>query len=84
MNPWCYSKNRDVPNKVIYERLAKMSEAVEQNGEAEIVLAIAAVRLKKFDDFYDSVSCLFAEGVEFMDKVELYNAFKKEFLNLAI
>lgn len=37
-------------------------------------------RLKTYDAFYTNVSCLFAEGVEFMDKIELYNVFKRDFL----
>ena len=70
-----YKEYKDIPNKVIYEGLIELSDA-------DIVLRIAAQRLKAFDDFYDSVSCLFAEGVEFMNKIELYNEFKKEFLKL--
>ena len=33
---------------------------------------------KKYRLFYESVSCLIVEGVEFMNKIELYNAIKKE------
>ena len=35
-------------------------------------------KLKKYYDFYDSVACLIAEGSEFMDKSELYDAIKRE------
>jgi hypothetical protein len=30
-------------------------------------------------EFHSSVGCLFAEGVEFMSKVEIYEAIKKDF-----
>lgn len=32
----------------------------------------------KYYEFYNSVSCLFVEGVEFCTKEELYQAIKKE------
>ena len=37
------------------------------------------IRLKSF---YESLSCLFAEGVEFMTKVEIYDAIKKEWQDI--
>lgn len=36
-------------------------------------------RLNCEHDFVENVACLFCEGVEFMDKAELYNSFKSEF-----
>ena len=36
------------------------------------------VELEGYQNFHESVSCLFAEGVEFMNKIELYNAMKEE------
>jgi len=36
----------------------------------------------KYYEFYDSVSCLFAEGVEFMTKDEIYAAIKKDWAKL--
>ena len=39
----------------------------------------AAEEIERGQEFFNSVSCYFAEGVEFMDKVQLYNAFKAEF-----
>lgn len=33
-------------------------------------------------DFYSAVSCYFAEGAEFMTKIEIYDAIKKEYTNL--
>jgi len=41
----------------------------------------AAVRIeadKKYRMFFESCSCFFAEGVEFMTKTEIYEAIKKE------
>lgn len=35
-------------------------------------------RLKKYEDFFNSVSCLFAEGVEFMTKDQIYSAIKAD------
>lgn len=46
------------------------------------LLNAVASRSSAYDTFYDDVSCLFAEGVEFLDKVQLYNAFKEGFLKL--
>ena len=34
--------------------------------------------LEKYRMFFESVSCLFAEGVELMTKTEIYEAIKKE------
>ena len=34
--------------------------------------------LKKYKEFFENCSCLFAEGVEFMTKTEIYEAIKKE------
>lgn len=36
------------------------------------------VELEKYRMFFESCSCLFAEGVEFMTKTEIYEAIKKE------
>ena len=44
--------------------------------------ALLAKRISAYDYFYDNVAELFAEGVEFMDKIQLYNAFKEGFLKL--
>ena len=41
----------------------------------EVLDAIES-RSTVYDEFYTDVSCLFAEGVEFMTTEELYNAFK--------
>ena len=35
-------------------------------------------RGEKYKLFFESCSCLFAEGVEFMTKTEIYEAIKKE------
>ncbi|MFA5075622.1 MAG: hypothetical protein WC436_05995 [Candidatus Babeliales bacterium] len=32
----------------------------------------------KTNDFFESISCLFAEGAEFMTKTEIYEAIEKE------
>ncbi len=32
----------------------------------------------KYKEFFENCSCLFAEGVEFMTKIEIYEAIKKE------
>jgi len=61
-----------------------MRVPAELDRDADIVLMLAARRLKAFNDFYDSVSYLFAEGVEFMNKTELYDAFKKEYQKLSL
>lgn len=37
----------------------------------------------KYYEFYDSVSCLFAEGVEFMTRDEIYAAIKKDWAKMA-
>lgn len=34
-----------------------------------------------YKHFYESVGCLIAEGVEFMNKVELYNAIRQEWVD---
>jgi hypothetical protein len=39
-------------------------------------------RLKKYKMFFESCSCFFAEGTEFMTKAEIYEAIKKETKNL--
>lgn len=59
-----------------------MRVPAEFDRDADIVLMLASRRLEAFNNFYDSVSYLFAEGVEFMDKIEFYNAFKKEYEKL--
>ena len=38
----------------------------------------ANIELTAYKDFYESVSCLFSEGVEFMSKEEIYNAIKAD------
>lgn len=35
-------------------------------------------RLLRQEEFYNSVSCLFVEGTEFMKKTEIYEAIKKD------
>jgi hypothetical protein len=35
-------------------------------------------RLKKYKMFFESCSCFFAEGTEFMTKTEIYEAIKQE------
>lgn len=35
-------------------------------------------QVDKYFEFYNSVSCLFAEGVEFMTKGQIYDAIKKD------
>lgn len=35
-------------------------------------------KMKKYKFFFESCSCLFAEGVEFMTKTEIYDQIKKE------
>jgi len=32
----------------------------------------------RYHNFFNSVSCLFVEGVEFSDKIQLYDAIKKD------
>lgn len=39
---------------------------------------VACLHFCKYRVFYDSVSCLFVEGVEFFTKEELYQSIKKE------
>ena len=34
--------------------------------------------MQKYKEFFNSCSCFFAEGVEFMTKEEIYEAIKKE------
>ena len=34
--------------------------------------------LKKYEDFYSSVACLFTEGVEFMTKEQIFDSVKRE------
>ena len=35
-------------------------------------------RMDKYEEFFTSVSCLLVEGPEFMTKMEIYEAIKKE------
>ncbi len=42
------------------------------------VLEEQIAALTPYKMFFESCSCLFAEGVEFMTKVEIYDAIKKE------
>ena len=44
----------------------------------EEIIAQLESDLKRYKDFHERVTCYFAEGVEFMNKTELYDAFKKE------
>jgi len=42
------------------------------------VALVAYENLKKYKLFFESCSCLFDEGVEFMTKTEIYESIKKE------
>ena len=68
-----------------------MSEDIaSRDYEAEIYLLKAEIkrleaeveRTKKYKMFFESCSCFFAEGTEFMTKAEIYEAIKKETKNL--
>lgn len=37
-----------------------------------------------YEEFFSSVSCLFVEGVEFMNKAELYDAIKSEWERVVV
>jgi hypothetical protein len=57
--------------------------AIVQPYEEKIKRLEAEVeRLKKYKMFFESCSCFFAEGTEFMTKAEIYEAIKKETKNL--
>lgn len=53
-------------------------EWLEDNVMSKILhdLWICLKEDQKIWDFYDSVSCLYVEGVEFMDHEEIYQAIK--------
>jgi hypothetical protein len=36
------------------------------------------LKAEKYEDFYNHCACLFAEGVEFMTKEQIYESIKKE------
>jgi hypothetical protein len=65
-------------------------DIASRDYEAEIYLIKAEIkrleaeveRLKKYKMFFESCSCFFAEGTEFMTKAEIYEAIKKETKNL--
>ena len=46
------------------------------------LLCVKPGRGCKYYEFYDSVSCLFVEGVEFMTRDEIYAAIKKDWAKL--
>ena len=69
--------------KTIYiNQLEKENEnlktAYQDMGVERDVAIVAYENLKKYKLFFESCSCLFAEGVEFMTKTEIYESIKKE------
>jgi hypothetical protein len=56
-----------------------MRVPAELDRDADLVLCESARRLKKYDKLVNSMGCLFAEGVEFMTKTQIYDAIKEDF-----
>ena len=56
--------------------------ATEANSQCSAGLCVKPGPECKYWEFYNSVSCLFAEGVEFMTKSEIYDAIKKDWAKL--
>lgn len=59
-----------------------MSIPAQCDHDADLILSAASKRindLEKYKEFYNSVACLFAEGIEFMTKTEIYEAIKDDF-----
>lgn len=58
-----------------------ITSAVKDESMENCILELARQldKSKKAISFYDSVSCLLAEGVEFMSKSEIFDAIKKEY-----
>jgi len=54
-----------------------MNQVVIMESKIE-VLCRQVDDLKKYKEFFENCSCLFAEGVEFMTKTEIYEEIKKE------
>jgi hypothetical protein len=52
----------------------ELAKAYKKIAELEAQVA----KMKKYETFFLSCSCLFAEGVEFMTKTEIYEQIKKE------
>jgi len=65
-----------------YDDQVERAEKIEEELLSRIVIGMEAIEmvkeLEKYRMFFESVSCLFAEGVEFMTKAEIYEAIKKE------
>lgn len=55
-----------------------LKKAYQDMGVERDVALVAYENLKKYKLFFESCSCLFAEGVEFMTKTEIYESIKKE------
>ena len=51
-------------------------DSVEGHAHMSAVNIIG--ELEKYRMFFECCSCLFAEGTEFMPKIEIYDAIKKE------
>lgn len=68
--------------QLIYERMshhAKMSTSPE--NVQHVLFALGDIRLDRiaYSDFFNSVACLFTEGVEFMSREDIYFAIKSDF-----
>ncbi len=70
--------------RAVFEREFTMRVPAELDRDADLVLNIAAKRLKHLNHFYSSVACLFAEGVEFMTKAEVCDAIKHDFESMVL
>lgn len=57
---------------------SNLQDDYEQTSKENVELRKQVENLKKYRTFFESCSCLFAEGVEFMTKTEIYEAIKKE------
>jgi DNA repair exonuclease SbcCD ATPase subunit len=63
--------------KHAFDLLWEYCVKLEQQN-AELKRQVEELTLEKYRMFFESVSCLFAEGTEFMTKIEIYESIKKE------
>jgi hypothetical protein len=67
---------KNLSNKVLIALVAEPKDEVWYQHYDELLQRLE--ERDKYRAFFESCSCLFAEGVEFMTKTEIYEAIKKE------
>lgn len=68
--------------KILASAMRKLSREIQsEDGVAEAAISEAAGRLEelqRYEEFYSSVLCLYAEGIELMTREGIFQSVKKE------